>query len=155
MRRSCEASAVVGAPIDAVWNVVTDVTRVGEWSGECQGCEWVGGADSAVAGAQFRGRNRRGSIRWTRVNEVIRAEPPHTFVWRTLSRFPYLDSTEWQLRLAEDGTGTRVIETFQILKLSKAMERLLRFAMRAHRDRTADLESDLGRLKSLVEARSR
>lgn len=152
MRRSCEVSTVVGAPIDTVWNVVTDVTRVGEWSGECQGCEWVEGADSAVAGARFRGRNRRGSMRWTRVNEVIRAEPPHSFVWHTLSRFPYLDSTEWQLSLAEDSAGTRVTESFQILKLSKAMERILEFAVRAHRDRTADLESDLGRLKSLVEA---
>jgi hypothetical protein len=35
------------------------------------------------------------------------------------------------------------------------MERVLDFAMRAHRDRTADRESDLNRLKSLVEAGSR
>lgn len=152
MRRSCEASATIEAPIDAVWNVVSDVTRVGEWSGECQGCAWVGGADSPVPGAQFRGRNRRGSMRWTRLNQVIEAEPPHTFVWRTVARFPYLDSVEWKLILAEERSATRVIEAFEILRLSKAVEGVLNVVMPAHRDRSADLAADLDRLKSLVEA---
>jgi uncharacterized protein YndB with AHSA1/START domain len=152
MRRSCEASAVIEAPIDAVWNVVSDVTRVGEWSGECQGCAWVGGADSPVPGAQFRGRNRRGSMRWTRLNQVISAEPPHAFVWRTVARFPYLDSVEWKLILVEEGSSTRITEAFEILRLSKAMEGVLNVIMPTHRDRSADLAADLDRLKSLVEA---
>ncbi len=152
MRRTCEASAVIGAPIDAVWKVVSDVTRVGEWSGECRGCTWVGDVDSPVLGAQFRGQNRRGSMRWTRLNEVVRVEPPHTFAWRTVARFPYLDSTEWQLSLAEDGSSTRVTEAFQIIRLSKGIEGLFQIVMPAHRDRSADLEADLGRLKALVEA---
>ena len=151
MRRSCEASAVIDAPIDAVWKVVSDVTRVGEWSGECQGCAWVGGADSPVAGAQFRGRNRRGSMRWTRLNEVTKAEPPHTLVWRTVPRFPYLDSVEWKLILAEEGSTTRITEEFEILRLSRAMEGVISVVMPAHRDRSADLAADLERLKSLVE----
>jgi uncharacterized protein YndB with AHSA1/START domain len=154
MRRSCEASVAIKAPIDAVWNVVSDVTRVGEWSGECQGCDWVGGADSPVPGAQFRGRNRRGSMRWTRLNQVIKAVPPHMFVWRTVARFPYLDSVEWKLILAEESSATRVTEAFEILRLSKAMESVINVVMPAHRDRSADLAADLDRLKSLVEAGS-
>jgi uncharacterized protein YndB with AHSA1/START domain len=155
VRRSCDASSVIDASIGAVWEVVSDVTRVGEWSGECTGCAWLGHADSAVPGAQFRGRNRRGGIRWTRLNEVIRAEPPRTLVWRTIPRLPYLDSTEWQLNLAEDERGTRVTESFQILRLSKVMDSLLSLVMPPHRDRSADLASDLARLKSLVETASR
>jgi hypothetical protein len=154
VRRHCEASAVIEAPIDAVWDVVSDVTRVGEWSGECQGCAWVEGADSAVPGAKFRGRNRRGSLRWTRLNQVIKAEAPHTFVWRTVTRFPYLDSVEWKLILAAEGSKTRITEAFEILRLSKAMEGVLNVIMPAHRDRSSDLASDLDRLKSLVEAKS-
>ena len=152
MRRSCEASVVIDAPIDAVWNVVSDITRVGEWSGECRDCTWVGGADFPVPGARFQGRNRRGTMRWSRLNEVIRAEPPHTFVWQTVARFPYLDSVEWQLCLAQNESATRVTEAFEILRLSKAMERILNVAMPAHRDRSADLAADLDRLKSLIEA---
>jgi uncharacterized protein YndB with AHSA1/START domain len=152
MRRSAEASTVIGAPIDAVWRVVSDVTRTGEWSGECQGCAWVGEAQQPVPGAQFRGRNRRGSVRWTRINEVLLAEAPHIFTWRTVARFPYLDSTEWQLRLAEEGSSTRVTEAFEIVRLAKAMEKVLDVVMPAHRDRSGDLTADLDRLRSLVEA---
>jgi uncharacterized protein YndB with AHSA1/START domain len=143
---------VIEAPIEAVWSVVSDVTRVGEWSGECRGCSWVGGADGPVPGAQFRGRNRRGSVRWSRLNEVVRAEPPYSLVWRTIARFPYLDSTEWRVSLVEDGPTTRVTEAFQIVRLSNTIERLLNVVMPAHRDRSADLAADLSRLKSLVEA---
>jgi hypothetical protein len=42
MRRECEAGIVVKAPAAAVWDVISDVTRVGEWSGECRHCEWGG-----------------------------------------------------------------------------------------------------------------
>ena len=152
MRRSCEATAVIESPIEAVWQVVSDVTRVGEWSGECHGCAWVGDADSPVPGAQFRGRNRRAYLRWTRLNEVIKVEPPHTFVWRTVPRFPYLDSSEWKLILTEEGSKTRVTEAFEILRLSKAMEGAINVFMPAHRDRNADLAADLDRLKSLIES---
>lgn len=154
MRRSCTASVVIEAPIGAVWNVISDVRRVGEWSGECQGCAWVGGAESARPGAQFRGRNRRGTMRWTRLNEVVRAEPPHTLAWRTVARFPYLDSTEWQLCLTEVAAATEVTETFEILRLSRAMEGLFNVVMPAHRDRSADLGADLDRLKLVVEAKA-
>jgi hypothetical protein len=77
------------------------------------------------------------------------------FVWRTVARFPYLDSVEWKLTLAEEGSTTVITESFEILRLSKAMEGLLNVVMPAHRDRSGDLAADLDRLKSLVETRSR
>jgi hypothetical protein len=92
-------------------------------------------------------------MRWTRLNQVITAESPHTFVWRTVARFPYLDSTEWKLNLAEEGSTTRVTEAFEILRLSRALESVLNVVMPAHRDRGGDLTADLDRLKALVEAR--
>ena len=55
MRRECEASVIVAAPPEAVWAVVSDVTRVGEWSGECRACVWLGEAVAPVPGARFRG----------------------------------------------------------------------------------------------------
>ena len=76
-------SVVTDAPIDAVWEVVRDVTRVGEWSAECIGAQWEDGATTAVPGARFRGRNRAGRFRWGRRCEVVSAEP-YTLVWRTV-----------------------------------------------------------------------
>ena len=155
MRRECKASVTMAAPPGEVWSVVADVTRVGEWSGECRGCVWLDGADAPVEGARFRGTNRRGGFRWARLNEVVRADRPHELVWRTVPSGPYPDSVEWRLSMIEDGSGTRVNESFRVLKLPRVMEWLVGVAVPAHRDRTQDLLDDLGRLKVVVEAEAR
>jgi uncharacterized protein YndB with AHSA1/START domain len=151
MRRKCEASVTVAASPEAVWAVISDVTRVGEWSGECRGCVWVDGADSPTPGARFRGRNRRGGFRWTRLNEVMLVERPQTLVWRTVARAPYPDSVEWRINLVEHETGTLVSESFEVLKIPRLMEWVVGIGVPAHRDRTPDLTEDLQRLKGLVE----
>src|ERR1700681_2222594 len=152
LQRLCEASVTVAASPEAVWAVISDVTRVGQWSGECRGCVWVDGADAPTPGARFRGRNRRGGVRWSRLNEVTEVDRPHALVWRTVARAPYLDSTEWRISLAEEGAGTRVSQSFQVLKLSRLLEGLFLLVMPAHRDRTTDLIQDLARLKRVVES---
>jgi uncharacterized protein YndB with AHSA1/START domain len=152
VRRSCEASIEIAAPPAAVWAVATDVTRVGEWSGECRGCEWADGATTAAAGARFRGHNRRLGLRWTRTNEVFVADEPHRFVWRTMPGGIYTDSVEWELRLEENGNGTTARLSYSVVKLAKAAELLIDVFFPPHRDRTGDLADDLGRLKRLVEA---
>ena len=156
MRRSCQASVTVDAHVEQVWELVSDITRVGEWSGECRGCAWEGGdGDAPVRGARFRGHNRRGGFRWSRLNEVTDVEPPRRLVWRTLARFPYPDSVEWELSLAEIESGTEVTELFRVLKVPKAMEWLVEIFMPAHRDRSSDLAEDLGRMKEVVESTGR
>ena len=62
MKRQCSADILIDAPPQAVWSVVSDVTRVGEWSGECRGCTWESPSDKAEVGARFRGKNRRGAF---------------------------------------------------------------------------------------------
>jgi len=143
----CSANIVVEAPAQAVWDVVSDVTRVGEWSGECRGCQWEPGSTAAVPGARFRGRNRRGGLRWTRLNEVVLADAPTELVWQTVAAGLYPDSVEWRLHISEDGASTRVEESYRIVTLPKVMEWALAVAMPAHRDRSRDLLEDLGRLK--------
>ena len=155
MRRTCEASIDIDAPAAAVWGVVADVTRVGEWSGECRGCAWVGTATTPAPGGRFRGRNRRGAFRWSRVNEFVEVDEPQTLVWRTLRRFPYPDSVEWRLALTDVGGLTRVTESFAVLQVPKVMELAVGVAVPAHRDRTQDLADDLARLKRVVESHGR
>jgi uncharacterized protein YndB with AHSA1/START domain len=152
MRRQCEASVNVVASPEAIWAVISDVTRVGEWSGECRGCSWVDGSESVTSGAHFRGRNRRGGFRWTRLNEVTRVDPPRMLAWRTLPRAPYVDSVEWRVSLAQHGTATSVTESFEVLKMPRLMEWLIGLLFPPHRDRTADLKDDLERLKYVVES---
>ncbi len=66
-----------------VWEVLTDVTRVGEWSHECHTARWLPGHDSARVGAQFAGRNRNGPVRWGRRCTITEVEPERRLVYRT------------------------------------------------------------------------
>src|SRR5262249_61615069 len=71
-RGRCEVHT--DAPIDAVWDVVRDVTRTGEWSHECLSVEWLDGATEARPGARFRGKNKARMFRWGRVCEVVSSD---------------------------------------------------------------------------------
>lgn len=43
---------------EQVWQVLTDVPRIGEWSHECHTAQWLDGADQAAVGARFRGTSK-------------------------------------------------------------------------------------------------
>jgi hypothetical protein len=55
----------MAASTERVWDLVSDVTRVGEFSPETFEAEWLGGASGPEVGARFRGhvrRNGRGPV---------------------------------------------------------------------------------------------
>lgn len=142
----------VPAPITAVWDVMSDVTRVGEWSQECIGAAWVEGCTRAEPGARFRGRNRAGALRWGRLCEIERAEP-YELVWVTIVRRLYRDSSRWRITLTEVAGETQITQEYEMLHAPKILQILFAYLVPAHRDRTAALIGDLTRLGE-VAARS-
>jgi uncharacterized membrane protein len=152
--KSCEASVVVDAPAEAVWGLVSDVTRAGEWSVECRGAQWMDGASAPVKGARFRGRNRRNATRWSRVCEILEVDPPQKLVWRTVPTRLLPDSTRWEFEVAPGPAGTTLTERMQILQIPALYDRLFAAMLPQHRDRTSDLEADLNRIKARLEART-
>jgi uncharacterized protein YndB with AHSA1/START domain len=152
LNKSCNAFVVISAPIDAVWGLISDVTRTGEWSVECRGAEWLDGATTAVAGARFRGKNRRNATSWSRVCEVLEVDAPHRFVWKTLPTRLLPDSTRWEFALTTHDSGTKLTERMQVLKIPAAYDRLFAAFLPQHRDRTSDLAADLERIKQQVES---
>jgi hemerythrin-like domain-containing protein len=138
-------AVTVDADMEEVWDVVRDVTRVGEWSHECVGAAWLGGATSAAPGAQFRGRNRAGIFRWGRVCEVVSAEN-YELVWRTVPTALYPDSSEWRITLDKVDGGTTISQRFRVVRAPKVLSVLYALMIPAHRDRTAALAEDLRRL---------
>jgi uncharacterized protein YndB with AHSA1/START domain len=152
LNRSCTASLDIAAPIEAVWDLLSDVTRVGEWSVECRSCEWLEGATGPTPGARFRGRNRRNATPWTRTCEVLAVDPPRRLVWRTLPTRLLPDSTEWTVELTDGGDHTHLTESMRILHIPCGYERLFAVMLPQHRDRTADLEGDLRRIKERLES---
>lgn len=141
-------AVVVDADIDAVWDVVRDPTRVGEWSHECVEGAWVGAIREPRPGARFRGRNRQGPFRWGRLCEVAHVGP-FQIVWRTVPTNLYPDSTEWAIRLAAAPQGTRIEQTFHVVRGTR-FEPLYAIVLPAHRDRTDALRQDLKRIGEIA-----
>ena len=150
--RTGHAEVVVDASPEAVWPVVSDVTRTGDWSAECHRVRWLGDTTAAAPGARFRGRNRNrnGLIRWSRTCEVTSVAPPRELVWRTLPTPLYPDSTEWRITLEPAGDGTRIVQTYQVTKMPGWFEAIVSRTMPAHSDRNTALAADLARLGAIV-----
>lgn len=111
MAEPVEVSVDVAAAPSALYAMVSDVTRMHEWSPENVACSWNGGASGPTVGARFSGRNRRGWRRWSTVNEVVEAQPGAVFAFRTSSMG--LPVAEWRYRFADDEDGgTTVTESW-------------------------------------------
>lgn len=144
--REGSVEAVVAAAPERVWAVLTDVTRVGEWSHECREAIWLDeGPTGPVVGARFRGRNRSGSVRWGRACEVTVADPPDRFTYRTGGSWVG-DSTEWAFALEPAGSGTRIVQSFRVLSLPRWAEVVIALMVPQHHDRQQALAGDLRRL---------
>ena len=109
-----EARIEIDAAPLVVYELVSDITRMGEWSPECYRCEWLGGATTAAVGAKFRGHNRLGKVRWTTDAIVTTADPGQEFAFTTLHK-DGREETLWHYKLRHFGTGTEVIESYQFL----------------------------------------
>jgi uncharacterized protein YndB with AHSA1/START domain len=109
------ASIEIAAPPQAVYDLIADVTRMGEWSPECYRCEWLDGASAATPGARFRGYNRIGRFRWERTALICTAERGRKFTFETIDDRTHRHETRWQYAMEPSGSGTVLTESFQFL----------------------------------------
>ena len=154
MRRvqlSGRVEAVVDATPDQVWQVVSDVTRTGEWSHECVSVAWVD-EPRARPGARFRGGNRAGPWRWSRTCELVTVDEPRELSWRTVPTLLFPDSTLWSLRLEPAGDGTRIVQSFEVVRAPWLLDRVYGALIPSHQDRDARLAEDLARIGPVAAA---
>ena len=109
-----QVSVDVEASPAAVFALVSDVTRIGEFSPETFEAEWLDGAAEPAVGARFRGhvkRNGRGPIYWTTCT-VTACEPEKEFAFTVdIGGSPV---NTWGYRLAPNGDGTTLTEWFEL-----------------------------------------
>ena len=116
MRPLTESVTVhIEAPAHAVWDLVSDVTRIGEFSPETLEGRWIGGATGPAEGVKFQGhvkRNGRGPMYWTTCR-ITTCEPEKDFAF--VVEAPGMSSVNtWRYRLAPAGSGTDVTESFEL-----------------------------------------
>ena len=133
--------------------MVSDVTRMGEWSPENEGGEWLGGAAPAQAGARFRATNRVGSKSWKTVTTVVDAQPGRRFAFRP--SFGPVKVAEWAYTFEPTGGGCRVTESWTDLRPGwfKPISRMgTGVTDRAEHNRRG-MEETLARLAAAAESR--
>jgi hypothetical protein len=88
-------------------------------------------------------------VRWGRVCEIT--EIGHwEIVWRTVPTRLYPDGSEWRIALHPVDDGTRIEQTFRVLKAPRFLEPIYGTIVPNHRDRTEALTADLRRLGTLT-----
>jgi uncharacterized protein YndB with AHSA1/START domain len=101
---------VMAADPGVVYDLVSDVTRMSDWSPETSSCRWVGGVTGPAVGARFVGSNRRGPLVWRTSCRVTAADPRSAFAF-TVS-FAGMPISDWGYDIVADDRGCVVTETW-------------------------------------------
>lgn len=147
-----EVSLVIDAPAERLYDIVSDVTRMGRLSPECTGGKWIGKAKGPAVDARFRGRNRRGLARWSTTNRVVEANRGREFAFDTLQ-----SGARWRYRFEPTEAGTIVTESHEMFRRRPAIAwvyaTLVLGGAKDHDDEVrAGMRTSLERLKAVAEA---
>ncbi|HET6699095.1 MAG TPA: SRPBCC family protein [Nocardioidaceae bacterium] len=115
-RLQFEDSVVVAASPEAVYDLVTDIGRTGEWSPICTGCWWDDPDYAGQVGAWFTGRNELPDRTWETRSEVVAAERPKEFAFLVGGSY-----VRWGYTFEPVPEGTRLTESWHFLPAGIAM----------------------------------
>ena len=145
----------IDAPPPEVWALVTDITKLGEYSPEVVEAEWLDGATGPAVGARYRGRVRRNEnwpvLYWTTC-EVTQCVPNQVFEFAVVMRDRPVNTWRYELLATQDG-GTDVTESWEEIAQLPIVGRLMM------NDKRAQLLTDgcrqtLERIKAVAESPS-
>jgi len=113
---SHQESVIVEASAELLYDLVSDITRTGEWSPVCTSCWWDDEAEAGQVGAWFTGRNELPHRTWETRSEVVTAERGRAFAWVVGGSF-----VRWGFSFAAAETGTVLTESWEFLPGGIAM----------------------------------
>jgi len=103
-------SIVIARSPEDLYDMVSDVTRLGEWSPVCRKWWWDDG-DGPRAGGWFTGRNvTPGRDPWETRSQVVAAAPGKEFAFAVGGVW-----ARWGYTFAPVAEGTRVTESWEVL----------------------------------------
>jgi len=101
---------------ERVWRLVSDITKLGEYSPEVVEAEWINGATGPAVGAEYRGHVKRNEIwpvlYWTRC-KITQCVPGEVFEFVVIVFNRPVNTWRYEFR-ATDGGGTDVTESFDL-----------------------------------------
>lgn len=107
---SGSTSIEINATPERVYEIVSDVTTIGDRSPESTGAEWLAGGGAAV-GSRFKGHNRLGLLRWTTECLVTVATPGIEFAFDVMHPNGRVE-THWKYVIEPNDLGCRLTESY-------------------------------------------
>jgi hypothetical protein len=102
-------SVVVARSPEAMYDMISDVTRMGEWSPVCKACWWDDGAEPRQ-GAWFTGRNELPERTWETRSRVVAADRGREFAFVVNGSW-----VRWGYTFTAVDGGTLVTESWEFL----------------------------------------
>ena len=136
---------VIAAPPAMLYAMVSDVTRMGEWSPECKGADWTAGP-APVVGSTFTGHNEVPGRTWDAECTIIESEMGRAFAWQTVR------PVTWRYTFEVVDGGTLVTEFFDAPFLATDRPDYIPADRGEHN--LANMAKTLARLKETAEAQS-
>ncbi len=129
-------SSVIAADPATLYGLISDVTRMPEYSPETVKVSWTDKSTTAQVGATFKGVNKLGFLSWSTKPTVTVAEPGRQFAFKV----PGGSGPTWTYTFEPVAGGTKVTESIEQSKPSPA---IIRFMQRRAgvTDRSANLRS--------------
>lgn len=101
---------MIAAAPEVLYDMVSDLPRMGEWSPENTGGLWVKGATGPTVGARFRGTNAHRERHWATTSIVEEAERGKAFAF--LVAVGPIKISRWRYTFEPVDGGTEVTETW-------------------------------------------
>ena len=107
-------SIFVARSPDFLYDLISDVTRMGEWSPVCRACWWDEG-QGPRAGSWFNGRNETPTRTWETRAQVIVAQPGREFSFEVGGGW-----VRWSYFFAPADGGATLTESWEFFPVGQA-----------------------------------
>ncbi|MBV9088490.1 MAG: SRPBCC family protein [Mycobacteriaceae bacterium] len=98
-----QAEIDINAPVEKVWQLITDLNRMPEWSPQCRMMKTLG---PVRQGTRTVNLNRRNGLFWPTTSTIIEVVEGRKLAFRVNA-----NNTIWSYELEPTATGTRVVES--------------------------------------------
>ena len=147
----------IEASPQALYDLIADVTRTPEITPDIVKVEWLDGATGPAVGARFKATNKQGrGPNWSNKPVITMLEPGREIAWE---RTEFAGGTvEWRYRFEPEGSGTRITESYRVVKPLALFGWFIIGTLYGLKDRRSDLRATmlrtLDRLAEMTEAKS-
>ncbi|MEE4025256.1 SRPBCC family protein [Gordonia sp. PKS22-38] len=144
----------VNATPQAVYDLISDVTRTPDLSPDVVSCTWLGGATGPAVGAEFKAVNDgRSRPNWSNRPIVAVCEPGREFAFRRTEAFA--GTILWRYELIAENGGTRIRESYLAEKPVSPVGWFIIGGLYGRKDQAGDLrigmEATLARIAEILE----